>query len=490
MIDLTTNPRQLERAVQRARERHIVIPTFAQMKNPSQMPCQVKTRLQGVGLWDVDSLNLFRITWKNEPVARGGGFGGVNYLELPPSLTGVPARIIALVGKWFPTGAHKVGATFGCLVPRLVTGQFDPTTQKAVWPSTGNYCRGGAYNSALLACESIAILPEGMSRERFEWLAGLAGEVIATPGCESNVKEIFDKCWELRRTRQDVVIFNQFEEFGNYLWHYEVTGHAMEEVLQQKLGPRDTYRGVVLTTGSAGTIGCGDYMKQAFPASQVAASEALQCPTLMLNGFGGHRIEGIGDKHVPWIHNIRNTDLVIAIDDEACLSLVRLFNEPAGRAVLLRRGVPAELVEQLDLLGISSIANVLSCIKFAKWYELDKNDVILTVFTDSMELYGSRLRELRQERGEYSQVDAASDFQRYLLGCTTDHMQELGYWDRRHIHNLKYFTWVEQQGKTSEELQAQWYQRGYWTSVQGQVEAIDELIRAFNARTGLLTDLA
>lgn len=486
MIDLTIHEAQRERAIQRARERGIIIPTFAQMKNPGLIPASIRARLKEVGLWDVNPLNLFRITWKNEPVPFGGGFGPVNHIEFPPSLTGVPARIIALVGKWFPTGAHKVGATFGCLVPRLVTGQFDPTYHKAVWPSTGNFCRGGAYNSALLGCESIAILPEGMSRERFEWLARLAGEVIATPGSESNVKEIFDKCWELRRTRPDVFIFNQFEEFGNYLWHYEVTGHAMEEVLAKELGPKDTYQGVVLNTGSAGTIACGDYLKQVFPTSKIAASEALQCPTLLLTGFGSHRIEGIGDKHVPWIHNVKNTDMVIAIDDEACISLVRLFNEPAGRAYLVRKGVPEDLVSRLDLLGISGIANLLASIKFAKWYELGENDVVLTVLTDSMELYGSRLEELRQERGEYTELDAAADYHRYLLGCTTDHMAELGYWERRRIHNLKYFTWVEQQGKTAEELQAQWYDREYWTRIQKQVAEIDALIEEFNARVGLI----
>ena len=486
MIDLTINEEKLKRAVERARERNIIIPTFAQMKEPSLIPDAIKARLAQVGLWDVNSLNLFRITWKNEPVARGGGFGGVNYIELPPALTGTPARILCLVGKWFPTGSHKVGATFGCLVPRLVTGQFDPTSQKAVWPSTGNYCRGGAYDSALLACESIAILPEEMSRERFEWLATVAGEVIATPGCESNVKEIFDKCWELRRTRgDDIVTFNQFDEFGNHLWHYDVTGHAMQEVLEREMGLHDTYRGVVLTTGSAGTIGCGDYLKELFPASKVAASEALQCPTLLLNGFGGHRIEGIGDKHIPWIHNMKNTDMVMAIDDEACLSLVRLFNEPAGRAYLLKQGVPEALVGQLDLLGISSIANVLSSIKFAKWYELGENDIVLTVWTDSMELYQSRLRELHAGRGEYSEMDAASDYHRYLLGCTVDYVEELDYWEKKRIHNLKYYTWVEQQGKTYEEIQRQWYQPDYWSSIHRQVDEIDELIVQFNERTGL-----
>jgi cysteine synthase len=483
---LTINKESLQRSVQRARERNIIIPTFAQMKDPALIPSAMRARLENIGLWDINSANLFRIHWKNQPVAQGGGFGGVNYIELPPELTGVRARIIALVGKWFPTGSHKVGASFGCLVPRLITGQFDPTAQKAVWPSTGNYCRGGAYDSTLLACDSISILPEEMSRERFEWLSKVSGEVIATPGCESNVKEIFDKCWELRRGRgDDIVIFNQFDEFGNHLWHYDVTGQAMQEVLERELGPRDNYRGVVLTTGSAGTIGCGDYLKELFPASKVVASEALQCPTLLINGFGGHRIEGIGDKHVPWIHNVKNTDMVVAIDDEACMDIVRLFNEPAGRAYLLKQGVPQELVGQLDLLGISSIANVLSSIKFARWYELDENDLVLTVFTDSMELYDSRLRELHAEHGQYSEVDAAADYHRHLLGCTVDYVQELGYWDRKAIHNLKYYTWVEQQGKTYEEIQAQWYDADYWSSIHNQIDEIDALIEQFNAMVGL-----
>jgi cysteine synthase A len=485
-IDLTIHPERRKRAVARVKERNIVIPTFAQMKNPALIPDRVKQELGAVGLWDLNPRNLFRITWHNQPVPKGGGFGGVNYIELPPSLTGTLARIVVLVGKWFPTGAHKVGAAFGCLVPRLVTGQFDPTTQKAVWPSTGNYCRGGAYDSALLACESIAILPEGMSSERFEWLAKIAGETIKTPGSESNVKEIFDKCWELRNSGQDLMIFNQFDEFGNYLWHYEVTGHAMEEVLKQVMGPQDTYRGMVSATGSAGTIASGDYMKQLFPASKIAASEALQCPTLLQNGFGAHRIEGIGDKHVPWIHNSKNTDFVVAIDDNAVVNLSRLLNEPAGRAYLVKMGVPEALVGQLDLLGFSGISNVLTAIKMAKYYELGEHDIVLTVLTDSMELYASRLVEMHQEYGEYTPANAASDFSRWLQGQSTDNMTELCYPDRKRVHNLKYFTWVEQQGKTYTEIQAQWYQPDYWTEVQKLAPEIDALIEEFNREVGLL----
>jgi cysteine synthase A len=482
MIDLTIMEERLVRAAKRTKERGIIIPTYAQMKNPALIPDEIKAKLKGIGLWDVDPLNLFRITWKNEPKASGGGFDGVNYIELPSSLTGTPARIIAMVGKWFPTGAHKVGAAFGCLVPRLVTGQFDPTTQKAVWPSTGNYCRGGAYDSALLACESIAILPEGMSKERFEWLAQIAGETIKTPGSESNVKEIFDKCWELRNSGEDLMIFNQFDEFGNYLWHYEITGHAMVEALEQVMGPKDVYRGLASATGSAGTIASGDYLKEIFPASKIVASEAVQCPTLLYNGFGEHRIEGIGDKHVPWVHNVKNTDFIVAIDDNAVVNLSRLFNEPEGRKYLAKKGVPSDIVEKLDLLGFSGISNVLTAIKFAKYYEMGENDVVMTMLTDSMDLYQSRLKEMHEEFGEYTEINAAADHARYLAGQTTDNMLELRYPDRKRVHNLKYFTWVEQQGKTYQEIQAQWYQPDYWTSIQGQVGEIDELIVAFNER--------
>jgi cysteine synthase A len=484
-INLTIHKDRRARAVQRARERNIIIPTFAQMKDPGKVPAPIKEELKSIGLWDVHPRNLYRITWKNEPKTHGGGFGGVNWLELPSSLTGTKARIIVLVGKWFPTGAHKVGAAFGCLVPRLVTGQFDPTTQKAVWPSTGNYCRGGAYDSTLLACDSIAILPEGMSRERFEWLSKIAGETIKTPGSESNVKEIFDKCWELRNSGEDLMIFNQFDEFGNYLWHYEITGHAMEEVLKQVMGPQDVYRGMASATGSAGTIASGDYMKQIFPGSLIIASEALQCPTLLENGFGAHRIEGIGDKHVPWIHNTRNTDMIVAIDDNAVVNLSRLFNEAAGRKFLASRGVPEALVSQLDLLGFSGISNVLSAIKAAKYYEMNENDILLTVLTDSMELYQSRLKEMHEEYGEYSEQEAAVDFARYLLGQSTDNLLELRYEDRRRVHNLKYFTWVEQQGKTYEEILKMWHERDYFNGVQEQVDEIDELIVAFNQDVGL-----
>jgi cysteine synthase len=491
MIDLTINEKNLERAIGRARERNIIIPTFQQQRDPRRIPELIKKSLRSVSLWDINSMNLFRITWKNEPVECGGGFGSINHMEVPSIISGVDARIIALVGKWFPTGSHKVGATFGCLVPKLVTGQFDPTYQKAVWPSTGNFCRGGAYDATLLACDSIAILPEEMSQERFDWLSKVAGEVIATPGCESNVKEIFDKCWELKGTRKDVVIFNQFDEFGNHLWHYDVTGHAMEELLKTIMSGRSHYAGFIAQSGSSGTLGAGDYLKEIFPDSKIAVGEALQCPTLLYAGYGGHRIEGIGDKHVPWIHNVRNTDMVIAIDDNACMNLVRLFNEPKGWEYLRKQGAPDDVIEKLPWLGISSIGNLLCAIKFAKYHELRSSDVVLTVWTDSMDLYGSRLKEMKDIGGDYSEMEAAKDYHRYLMGTSTDHVVELTYYDKRRVHNLKYFTWIEQQGKMLTELNDQWVNfPEYWKRIHDQVSEIDRLIDQFNERTGLLKSLA
>jgi len=487
MIDLSMHVDVRKKNARRCRERNIIYPTFAQMKDPSLVPEQVLGQLETVGLWDINSLNLFRITWKNEPTLKGGRYGGVNYIELPREVTGTKARIIALVGKWFPTGAHKVGATYGCLAPALVTGNFDSTAQKAVWPSTGNYCRGGAYNSDLLACDSIAILPEEMSEERFNWLQKVAGEVIATPGCESNVKEIFDKCHELIAERgDDIVIFNQFDQFGNYLWHYEVTAEAIEELIKKEVGEDSRFKAYVSATGSGGTLAAGDYLKQQYPHMKIVAAEALQCPTLLQNGFGGHRIEGIGDKHVPWIHNVRNTDMVIAVDDNDAMNVMRLFNEPSGREYLKQQGVSANFLDNADLLGISGIGNVIAAIKTAKYYEMEEDDVVVTVLTDSMEMYESRVVEMRQKHGEFTPVDAARIHFQALERQGIDNLLELRYEDRKRIHNLKYYTWIEQQGKELDELNAQWYDRNYWTNIQKQTGEIDALIEDFNREVGLL----
>jgi len=481
----------LARTVQRARERNIILPTFAQQKDPRKVPAKILEKLKGLGLWDIDPLNLFRITWKNDP--KTDGFGEGNWVVFPKEITGVDATIVGLVGRYFPTGAHKVGAAYGCLVPRLVSGNFDPTVQKAVWPSTGNYCRGGAFDCALLACPAVAILPEGMSRERFDWLKEIkTDEIIPTPGTESNVKEIYDKCWELRRERGDkIVIFNQFDEFGNAIWHYQMTGSIIEEIYENHFKTdRTRLAGYCSATGSAGTIAAGDYLRKIHPHIRVVASEAQQCPTLYQFGFGAHRIEGIGDKHIPWIHNIRNTNAVAAVDDEQVMQLLRLFNEPAGQDYLRKQGVQDDVIEKLPMAGISSICNLVSAIWAARYYDMDGRDVVFIPLTDGMELYESRQVEMEEQHGPYNADLAARHYARYLQGCEPTTFRELNYFDQKALHNFKYFTWVEQQAKDSEDLRDMWSD-DFWEEMFGQeqVDEWDQLINEFNDATGLLKNL-
>lgn len=489
LVNKVVNPEARKKAIDRIRERGIVLPTFAQMRNPELIPDKVKNKLKNIGLWDRDPMNLFRINWHNEPKEKGGLYGGVNYLEIPKAVSGVDARIVLIIGKWFPTGAHKVGAAYGCLAPRIITGEFDPTYHKAVWPSTGNYCRGGAFDSYLMGCTAVAILPEEMSKERFAWLREIGAEVIATPGCESNVKEIYDACWDIRRNRKDCIIFNQFDEFGNPCWHYNVTGYALEEVYNKLKGPKSQFAAYISATGSAGTIGAGDYLRTQHPHIKIAASEALQCPTLLMNGFGGHRIEGIGDKHVPWVHNVKNTDTVVAIDDEDCMRTFRLFNEKEGKAYLKSAGVDAATVDSLELLGISGISNMLSAIKTAKLYEMTSDDIVMTIATDSAGMYQSRLEELTAERGAYSTTQAVKDLEKCLYGTKTDYIKDLTYNDRKVLHNLKYFTWVEQQAKEIADLDQLWKDREIWTRIFNQDKVWDEMINDFNEEAGVLKNL-
>jgi cysteine synthase len=477
----------LKNTIARCRKNKIILPTFKQLKNPNTIPKKIQKRLESIDLNEVHPLNLFRINWRND--SSTGKIGEINYLEFPKEITGVKARIVGLIGKYFPTGAHKVGATYGCLVPYLVTGRFNPKYHKAVWPSTGNYCRGGAFNSALLSVHAVAILPEEMSKERFDWLKEIGAEVFATPGCESNVKEIYDKCHELEKQSDEYLIFNQFDQFGNAIWHYEITGSTIETLFNKIKKDEQKLSGFVSATGSAGTIAAGDYLKEKFPSINVTAAEALQCPTLFMNGFGAHRIEGIGDKHVPWIHNVKNTNTVAAIDDEHTLRILRLFNESEGKKYLSHLGVDEGTIDKLPDLGISSLGNLIASIKLAKYCEYNENDIIFTIFTDSSDLYKSRLKEMNDAFAKYSFKQAEIDWNVVLKHQAIDYFKELNYYDKKAIHNLKYFTWIEQQGKSVEELNAQWYDENYWEERFSIVPKWDKLIENFNNEVGIKKEL-
>jgi hypothetical protein len=338
-----------------------------------------------------------------------------------------------------------------------------------------------------MGCRGVAVLPTGMSRERFEWLERWVSDpvdIIRTPGTESNVKEIYDRCAELDR-EPDTVIFNQFSEFGNHVAHYVLTGRALERVFEDVAASRPGARAAafVSATGSAGTIAAGDYLKERL-GSRTVAVEALECPTMLANGFGEHNIQGIGDKHIPLIHNVMATDLFVGISDRATDQLLVLFNTPVGREYLVRRrGVPAETVEALGSLGLSSICNVLAAIKVARNQRLGPDDVILTVATDGAELYGTELERIvaRDFPAGFDAVAAGETFGAWLSVATEDHVLEATRADRDRIFDLGYYTWVEQQGVSIEEFEAR-REQAFWTDTREIVGRWDELIDEFNAQ--------
>lgn len=478
-----------ERAVARFAEAGIVLPTFAQLADPSTIPDSIQAALAGVDPDAASPLNLFRVHWYNDATRRGRAQVPA-HLVLPPALTTVQAPIVVVLGQRFPMiHAHKVLAAYACLAPRILTGQFDPTVHRAVWPSTGNYCRGGVAISRIMQCRGVAVLPEGMSAERFEWLdrwVSDPADIIRTPGSESNVKEIYDECARLR-ARPDHVIFNQFREFGNHLGHLVCTGRALARVFEHQQAARSglRLRAFVSATGSAGTIAAGDHLKETLGASIVAV-EAQQCPTLLANGFGEHNIQGIGDKHVPFIHNVHNTDYVAAISDRATDSLDLLFNHPEGQAYLReRKGVDPELVAQLSGLGLSGIANVLAAIKLARYRGLGPDDAIITVATDGAQMYRSEREKSLQTRfgGRFDRIAAAETFGEHLAGMGPDYLLEATHADRTRMFNLGYFTWVEQQGVSLEDFVAR-REPSFWTGLRSLVPRWDEMIEAFNRQTG------
>ena len=484
------DPEVYRRTVRRFREAGILLPTFAQLAAPDSIPAAIKHSLAAVKADEADPRNLFRVHWYND-AERTGQAAVPAHVVLPGELTGVDARIVVAIGGLFPMiRAHKVLAAYGCLAPRIVTGQFDPTRHRAVWPSTGNYCRGGVAISRLMGCRGVAVLPEGMSRERFTWLEDWVtgpDDIIRTPGTESNVKEIYDKCAELSADPGNV-IFNQFAEFGNHLVHYLCTGMALSAVFESlaENEPGLRLRAFTSASGSAGTLGAGDYLKEHY-GSKIVAVEALECPTMLANGFGEHNIQGIGDKHIPLIHNVMNTDLVAAISDRATDQLSVLFAAGEGIEYLHgRRGIAESVLDSLPAFGLSSICNILAAVKTAKYLGLGPGDVVLTVATDGAEMYASERERIaaRDFSGGFGPIDAGEVFARWMLGASTDHLLETTLADRNRIFNLGYYTWVEQQGVPLAVFESRRHQR-FWTGLRDLLPAWDARIEEFNQRTGL-----
>jgi cysteine synthase len=478
-----------ERIVGRFRDAGIALPTFEQLAEPSTIPARIREALSAVDPDAPHPLNLFRVHWYNA-ADRRSTVDVPEHVVLPAALTGVEAPIVVALGDRFPMiGAHKVLAAYACLVPRVVSGAFDPTTHRAVWPSTGNYCRGGVAISRIMGCRGVAVLPEGMSRERFEWLERWVADpadIVRTPGVESNVREIYDECKRLALDPANVIL-NQFSEYPNHLVHELVTGRALarvfEHVAEGRAGLR--LRAFVSATGSAGTIAAGDHLKERY-GTEIAVLEALECPTLLRNGFGEHNIQGIGDKHVPLIHNVMNTDVVVDVSDRHTDALNVLFNTRQGRRELAARGVDDTTIAALDSFGLSSIANLLGAIKVAKLLGLGPDDAVVTIATDGAALYRTEVDKAmaRDFADGYGDREAAATFEGSLLGQGTEDMLQLSDEDRERVFNLGYFTWVEQQGVSIEDFVAR-RDQAFWLGLRPRVAGWDDAIRAFNAMTGV-----
>lgn len=485
LADRIVDDAALANSVARFRERGIRLPTFAQLADPSGFNQTVLTG--DADPQGPDARNLWRVHWYND--VSGAPVQVPDHVVLPRELTGVEAPIIVVFGDRFPMiTAHKVLAAYSCLAPRVVTGQFDPTRHRAIWPSTGNYARGGIAISRIMASRGVAILPEGMSQERFDWLnrwcEDPVNDVIRTVGTESNVKEIYDACNELATDPANFVL-NQFSEFGNHLGHFTVTGRALGhvfETVRDESGRDLRLAAFTSATGSAGTIAAGDRLKEEYGALIVAV-EALECPTMLANGYGEHNIQGIGDKHIPLIHNVMNTDVVCAVSDRATDDLDVVWNTQQGAEYLSRQGVDAATVAALAHFGLSSTCNVLAAIKTAKLLGFGPDDALITVATDGGAMYPSERakRIATRYRGEYHHTDAAAAYAQHVIGASTDHIVELTEADRRRIFNLGYFTWVEQQG-TPFALFEQRRNQSFWRGLRRYVGVWDEMIGEFNSR--------
>lgn len=472
------------RTVEYFKQAGIKLPKISQLADPIASRDEIEALVQSVDPDTPDARNLFRVHWHNG-ADRKSLVEVPQHIVLPSELTGVAAKIVVAIGNRFPMiRAHKVLAAYGCLVPRLISGQFDPMHHRAVWPSTGNYCRGGVAISRILACRSVAILPEGMSRERFQWLENWVtnpSDIVRTYGTESNVKEIYDACHVMAQDAENVIL-NQFNEFGNYIVHRAVTGPALERIFDAiNIDGKLKARAFVAASGSGGTLAAGDYLKQRL-GSNICAVEAVECPTMLNNGYGEHNIQGIGDKHIPFIHNVLNTDYVVGVSDKASDALNVVFNTSVGRGYLARRtGLGQEAIAGLADLGLSSIANVLGAIKMAKYMGLGADDVVLTVATDGAEMYGSEIDKVQAGvfGGTFDELAAAEAYGRHMLGTTTDNMQEMNLRDQERIFNLGYYTWVEQQGVTLDDFDAR-RDPDFWDNLMDVVPAWDRMIGCFN----------
>lgn len=389
-------------------------PTYDEMLDPSTLDGSLREQaLAALKANELDPINLFNITWKNAA-------NEVRKLVLPPQLTGIDANIVVLLGCGFPSGSHKVGPAYSTLIEGLVDEEIIPGEHTILGPSTGNFGIGTAYISKLLGFRAIIIMPDNMSKERYERIQKYGGELELTPGSESDVILTLERTHEMMKNPQYKALA-QFELFPNYRFHRHVTGNSAIEAVKGIGNGR--IAGFTSAPGSAGTIAAGDQIKVAFPEAKIAALEPYECSTLANGGRGQHRIEGIGDKMCTLIHNILTTDFVILIKDEETVQGLKIFRD--GAATLVKMGVDREYALELrECFGPSGICNILGAIKLAKFLRLGPGDNVVTVATDGFDRYQSVLNDLNSRYLETSSFVLHRWAEDIFLGAQDDHVYD------------------------------------------------------------------
>lgn len=358
-------------------------PTYDEMLDPSRMPEALKATVKAASQEELDHMNLFNITWKKDT-------GEVNKIVLPKELTGVDANIVVLLGKYFPSGSHKVGPAYSTLIEGCVDRTIIPGEHTILGPSTGNFGIGVSYICNLMGYDAIVIMPDNMSNERYERIRGYGAQLDLTPGTESDVILTLERTYELMKQPKNKALA-QFELFPNYRFHRHVTGHSVVDAVKDVGNGR--VAAFTSALGSAGTIAAGDHIKEVFPEAKIVALEPYECSTLTDGGRGQHRIEGIGDKMCTLIHNVLTTDFVAMIKDDDCVRGLKLIHD--GSKILVEAGVDSELAESMkDLFGVSGICNILGAIKMAKHLKLGPDDNVVTIATDGFDRYDSVLLDL------------------------------------------------------------------------------------------------
>lgn len=358
-------------------------PTYDEMLHPSTIDPKIREKALHAKADELDPINLFNITWKNEK-------NEVNKIVLPKALTGVDANIVVLLGKYFPSGSHKVGPAYATLIEGCVDKDIIPGKHTILGPSTGNFGIGVSYICNLMKYDSIVIMPDNMSKERYDRIQRYGAKLDLTPGTESDVILTLERTYELKKN-PNYRSLAQFELLPNYRFHRHVTGNSAIEAVKGIGNGRIAC--FASAPGSAGTLAAGDQIKSVFPEAKIAALEPYECSTLTNGGRGQHRIEGIGDKMCTLIHNVLTTDFIALIKDEDSVRGLKIIHD--APQILIEHGMTPKAAEDLkDLFGVSTICNIIGAIKMAKYLRLSEGDNVVTVATDGFDRYNSVIEDL------------------------------------------------------------------------------------------------